>query len=66
MLSLYDTTMSPGTTVVQLLTGKRPVGANTHTGSRTENHLLHLVEPVDQLAGSYEEEHHSQHDLQAA
>jgi hypothetical protein len=67
MLNLYDTAMNPGATVVRLLTGKRPLAADTHVRIRgTQSHLLHLVESVDELAGCAEEECRTEHDLSVA
>jgi hypothetical protein len=67
MLSLYETTMSPGTAVVKLLTGRRPLEPSNHSAGRsTQSQLLYLVEPVDELAARSGEERGADHDLQVA
>jgi hypothetical protein len=67
MLNLYDTATSPGTAVVKLLTGKRPLGADTHSQCcTTKTHLLHLVEPVDGISAVARDTRCSENDLNVA
>jgi hypothetical protein len=67
MLNLSETTMSPGATVVNLLTGKLRLGASTHSVSRsTQSQLLYLVDSVDEIAGRSIEEQGVDQNLQVA